>query len=240
MSESKKQKKDHPEDVSILRLDLKGDFVTLINKGTHAVKLENWQLKSVTGSQEFTFPKDTTLHPGGTITVWSGKESDHKNNPPISFGWTKQYIWNDKGDTAQIVNPKGKIIQSVEEKPPKQEHHTITIEELDLRGEFVTLMNRSNKDIKIGGWILKSLVGSQGFVFPSDTLLQAGCTVTVWSGRESDGKDHPPNSFAWTKKYIWNDKGDTAALYNSDGDLVVFKQEVPIKVPDHVNPSDIK
>jgi len=40
-------------------------------------------------------------------------------------------------------------------------------------------------------------------------------------------KNNPPSSLAWTKKYIWNDKGDGATLYNAKGDLISYAKEFP-------------
>jgi hypothetical protein len=46
-----------------------------------------------------------------------------------------------------------------------------------------------------------------------------------------DKKDHPPVSVFWTKKFIWNNKGDTAVLYNAEGDLVDHVTQSGIKIP---------
>jgi len=44
---------------------------------------------------------------------------------------------------------------------------------------------------------------------------------------DADKKHNPPNSVMWTKKYIWNNKGDGAALYDSAGELLSYTIEFP-------------
>jgi hypothetical protein len=66
--------------------------------------------------------------------------------------------------------------------------------------------------------------------------LVAGSTITVWSGKEADKKECPPNSMFWTKRFMWNDNGDAAALYNASGSLVSYQQYFPVKVKQFVQP----
>eukprot|EP01126_Amoeba_proteus_P012521 TRINITY_DN1515_c0_g1_i2.p1 TRINITY_DN1515_c0_g1~~TRINITY_DN1515_c0_g1_i2.p1 ORF type:complete len:107 (-),score=15.50 TRINITY_DN1515_c0_g1_i2:53-373(-) len=91
---------------------------------------------------------------------------------------------------------------------------------LDLIGDFVTILNQGSQAEDLGGWTLKSVRGSQLFRFPDDFQLLPGYTVTVWSGSNADKKNHPPTSLFWTKKFVWNNNGDSAVLYNREGDLV--------------------
>ncbi len=107
----------------------------------------------------------------------------------------------------------------------------MVVETLDLKGELVTILNQSLKETDISGWILSSGVGDQTFTFPDKTILKPGASTNVWSGKDSDTKDHHPYSFGWTKRYIWKDSGDFAALYDSQGNLVHQKIEFPVKVP---------
>jgi len=217
-------------------MSLKGDYVTIINTSTEGVDISGYILESVVGrDQEFTFPSETTLPAGASCTVWSGRGSDQKHNPPVSFFWTKKNIWNDDGDKAVLKDKDGRVLDSVEEKPPVYEGH-LEIQELNLVGDYVTIINKTNKDSDISGYCLKSVIGSQSFIFPPGTELKAGCTITVWSGRDSDKRNAPPSSLAWTKRFIWNDSGDCCALYNSAGELVSVKQYFPVKIPEKITP----
>ncbi len=90
--------------------------------------------------------------------------------------------------------------------------------------------NSFSKSVDISGWILKSKVGSQQFIFPEKTILESGSSTVIWSGKSSDQKNLPPHSFSWTKRNIWNDAGDVAVLLKSDGKTEVSSLDVsPIK-----------
>jgi len=233
-----KKAKDNEKIISLMKLDLKREFVTILNSATHDVDISEWKLFSVKGKQTFVFPKGTVMKSGASINVWSGKDS-HKRSFPAngSFAWTEKFIWNDKGDTAQLVNKEGKVVDEKEDHPPAHDG-TLTIEHLDLVGEVVTLINTAFVDQDISGFILRSLVGPQTFVFPENTVLKSGSTVVVHSGKGSDSKAHPPLSFHWTNKNIWNNKGDIAALYNKEGHLVCSKHEFPDRVPHFIKFGD--
>lgn len=99
----------------------------------------------------------------------------------------------------------------------------------------MTILNQSKKEVDISGWIISSGVGDQMFTFPEKTLLKPGASTNVWSGKGSDSKDHPPHSFSWTKRYVWKDAGDFAALYDAQGDLVHQKIEFPVHVPKSIS-----
>jgi len=237
IKETKREEKKSRESqtVSILKLDLKKEFVTILNYTAHDVDVSEWKLLSVKGHQTFSFPKGTVMQSGSSINVWSGKDS-HKRNFPAngSFAWTEKFVWNDKGDVAQLLNKEGKVVDEKEDHPPAHDG-TITIEHLDLQGEVVTIINSGPHDQDISGWVVRSLVGPQTFIFKNDTVLKAGATCVLWSGKESDAKDHPPHSFFWTKKSIWNNHGDTAALFTKEGKLVCSKHEFPDTVPHQID-----
>jgi len=235
--ESKREEKKPKEaqQVSIVKLELKKEFVTILNHTAQDVDVSEWKLLSVKGSQTFPFPKGTILKGGCSMNIWSGKDSHKRNHPPNgSFAWTEKFIWNDKGDTAQLVNKEGKVVDEKEDHPLVHDG-TISIEHLDLEGEYVTILNSGHENQNISGWILKSLVGKQSFTFPKDSEIKSGCTVVIWSGKEADHKEHHPISFHWVNKNIWNNSGDVAALYNHEGNLVCSQREFPDKIPHHIN-----
>jgi len=233
--DTKKPKAHENGHISIQHLDLVGDFVTIINTGLDTVDISEWKLKSLVGSQSFSFPKGTPLNAGCSVTVWSGPHSETKGHPPSSFHWTKKSIWNDKGDSAELLNAEGKSVSKKEEKPPKYEA-SMAIQKLDLIGDFVTIVNKGSKDQDLTNWFIKSIIGSQRFVFPKGTVLKCGTTISVWSGKEADKRQNPPTSYFWTKKFIWNNDGDSCALYNAEGDVVSSHSEFPVTIASHVAP----
>jgi competence protein ComEC len=87
-----------------------------------------------------------------------------------------------------------------------------------LDTEVVTIKNNGSEDVNMAGWTLVSVEGNQTFDFPSNFVLRAGSTVNVTSG--GNAIDNPPSHLKWTGAYIWNNSGDTAQLFNSQGELV--------------------
>jgi competence protein ComEC len=94
----------------------------------------------------------------------------------------------------------------------------VSITSVDLDSEVVKVKNNGTEDINMSGWKLVSVEGNQTYDFPSNFILNAGSTVYVTSGKTA--LDNPPNYLKWTGSYIWNNAGDTAQLYNSQGELV--------------------
>jgi endonuclease YncB( thermonuclease family) len=94
---------------------------------------------------------------------------------------------------------------------------SVVIASVDLKGEVVVIENRGKEAVDLGGWKLVSEVGNQVFAFPAGTSLPAGGTLKVVSGPNARPG---PGVLVWTKGYIWNNDGDTAALYDAAGKLV--------------------
>lgn len=85
----------------------------------------------------------------------------------------------------------------------------------DLAAETVGIKNTSNSNISMTGWYLISVEGNQRYDFPDGYILKGGATVYITSG--SKAKTQSPTYLKWTTTNIWNNSGDIARLYNSDG-----------------------
>lgn len=95
---------------------------------------------------------------------------------------------------------------------------------LDLEEDYVRITNVTEAVMPLKNWSLLSDTGSQLYDFPKRLKLKPGESVEVWSGRDS-GKHHdPPHSFAWTKRFIWNNKGDKALLLDDKAHLVAVTE----------------
>ncbi|MGA3602140.1 MBL fold metallo-hydrolase [Lysinibacillus agricola] len=95
--------------VEIVSKDLAGEIVGIKNNGNEAVSLKDWQLLSIEGNQAFNFP-NVSLQPGKTIYVTSGTNAREGQN---YLKWTKQQIWLNDGDAAQLRNAKGEMISEL-------------------------------------------------------------------------------------------------------------------------------
>jgi competence protein ComEC len=101
---------------------------------------------------------------------------------------------------------------------PEPQPADLAITGVDLDAEVVTIKNNGSADIDMTGWKLVSVEGTQTFDFPANYVLTSGSTVRVTSGQNAI--DSPPNYLKWTGSYIWNNNGDAAQLFNSQGELV--------------------
>ena len=88
----------------------------------------------------------------------------------------------------------------------------------NLNDEYIVLKNIGGTSINLEGGIMKDKE-NHTYVFPSFELLP-GATVTIRTG---SGTDTATDLYWGSKRAIWNNKGDTAYLYDANGDLVDTK-----------------
>lgn len=93
---------------------------------------------------------------------------------------------------------------------------TVYITDLNLKDEWVNITNKETKALCIKGWKITDGCGRDIFIFPPYTL-KSKSTVTLYTGKGTK----TANSLFWgMKRDVWDDKGDTAHLYNTQGQLV--------------------
>ena len=115
--------------------------------------------------------------------------------------------------------PESEIVDMLEKgkyKPTTSisERPAVKIVSIQYRGpnEYVLIKNVGDVPVNLRGWKLYS-EGGQWYTFP-EVILQPGETVSVHSGPSASGP------LVWTKRYVWNDRGDKASLYDANGRLV--------------------
>jgi len=79
------------------------------------------------------------------------------------------------------------------------------------KDEYVVIANLGMEPVDLEGWILWS-GGGQRFVFPA-LVLEPGQKISIHSGPAATG-------LVWSTRYVWNNEGDEARLYNNRGVLV--------------------
>lgn len=134
----------------------------------------------------------TDLH-GSIIAISDGSQ--------IRFKYKKE---NPEG----VQNLKYNIIK---------EKYNIEIKNIDLEEEIIILKNNTNESIDLSGWKLVSIKGAQVYNFPRGTVLKPGKTIKIVSGKNAQTG---PDTLLWTRDYVWNNDGDSAALYDNRGKLV--------------------
>ncbi len=97
----------------------------------------------------------------------------------------------------------------------------IIISEVKLIKDYVALKNNSNSAVNLKGWhIIDTTPTNQKrheFVFKKDFFLAVDAEVKIWSGI---GNEDANNIYQNRKAKIWNNPGDTATLYDTNGNEV--------------------
>lgn len=144
------------------------------------------------------------------------------NGDTIKFEKTGQTIASNtppsKNTSADASTPSSS--QDSAQPVPAASSGSVEIANIDLSGEVVTIQNSSSKAVNLTAWKLVSEEGNQTYTFPSSTILPAGATLRVVSGKNAKPGT---NALVWTESNIWNNDGDPGALYNAQGQLVSRK-----------------
>ena len=84
-------------------------------------------------------------------------------------------------------------------------------------GEYVILKNSSSEAIAIGGWRLCDLA-NHCFRFPAGATVEGGGRVLIHTGA---GQPDGERFYMGRRQAVWNNDGDTATLYDSEGATVL-------------------
>jgi hypothetical protein len=110
-----------PPQVSMC-LDLDDEELHITNDDTvNELILTGWRIREVTDNNLFTFVEDRscrasmngfTLAAGATVIITSGEDPEH-DPPDYIAGWC-DFVWNNDGDTARLINPETGVVQTAE------------------------------------------------------------------------------------------------------------------------------
>lgn len=81
--------------------------------------------------------------------------------------------------------------------------------------EQVTIVNRGQIAQPLTGWALASLHGLEVFRFPDGTVLAPEREIRVLSGEGA--RPSAPQDLVWTRHSVWNNRSDTAILFDNSG-----------------------
>lgn len=90
--------------LEIVSVDLSSEKVVIKNNSNEAINLHGHVLVSVVGNQRYTFPS-YNLASGSTVSVYSGRGSG-------DLKWTGGYIWNNDGDSAELLDSNGDLLDT--------------------------------------------------------------------------------------------------------------------------------
>ncbi|NYT06912.1 MAG: lamin tail domain-containing protein [Methanomicrobiales archaeon] len=108
--------------------------------------------------------------------------------------------------------------------PPDPASSPVYLSDLSLTGEYVKVTNQGWEPVTMTGWRISNREGrtirfidwrlDDGTLFTYE--LRGHSTVTIYSGCEGS----PSRTRLYWPQEIWNDRGDTAYLYNPENILV--------------------
>ena len=93
---------------------------------------------------------------------------------------------------------------------------TVYVSDLSLKDEWIKVTNKGSSPVSLSGWKIEDEGRKHTYIFPSYTL-DAGSTVTVYTKM---GTNSATELYWGSSSLIWNNDGDTAAIYDNSGQLV--------------------
>ena len=93
--------------ISALNYGGNPEYIRITNQ-ERAQNMTGWKIRSVVGEQWYTFPSGYILGEGAHVDVVSN--SNAVNNPPTQLLWTKQAVWHDSGDKAELRDTRDRVI----------------------------------------------------------------------------------------------------------------------------------
>ena len=113
-----------------------------------------------------------------------------------------------KGATESVPQYHEVVISYVNYNPPGND--------LEGEGEYVVIENIGISDVDMTGWQLRD-AADHTYTFPNGFVLKAGAEVRVHTG---SGTDTETDLYWGRRQAVWNNNGDTAYLYDAEGNLV--------------------
>ncbi|MEZ5335219.1 MAG: lamin tail domain-containing protein [Methanolobus sp.] len=92
----------------------------------------------------------------------------------------------------------------------------VIISGISLSDEWVSIQNSGASSVSMEGWTVTDDGNTHAYIFP-DFILDSGATVTLHT---ETGVDNETDLYWESSRSIWNNDGDIASLYDSDGNLV--------------------
>jgi competence protein ComEC len=84
-------------------------------------------------------------------------------------------------------------------------------------GEYAILSNQGSQPLDISRWTLCDLA-RHCFTFPEDSMIRAGGQVVLFTG---SGLNDGMRFYMGSRSAVWNNRGDTATLFDRSGQLIV-------------------
>ena len=86
--------------------------------------------------------------------------------------------------------------------------------------EYVKITNKGKTAVNMKGWKITDKGTKHTYKFSSSYTLKSKATVTLYTGK---GRNTATKLYWGRVAHVWNNEGDTAYLYNTQGKLVSSK-----------------
>jgi micrococcal nuclease len=87
--------------------NLEGEWVDIVNGGFTEISMRGWVLKDESSRHRYAFPDDFVIAPQGVVRIRTGCGPD---DDETLYWCNGSAIWNNTGDTAFLLDPKGNIV----------------------------------------------------------------------------------------------------------------------------------
>lgn len=99
--------------VKIAQLSVSGESVLIVNNDDKGIDMTGWKLVEWNHNRTYTFPDGFILESGKSVRIVSGPLA--MSQPPQQLLWTKDSVWENRGDKAILYNKDGAVKSSVDE-----------------------------------------------------------------------------------------------------------------------------
>ena len=98
------------------RKEALGEFVRIANVSDQSLDVSGYSIADRDGHR-YEFPS-AQLRPGYVLTLVTGEGQDRRDHAgPVTLYWNRRAgVWNDRGDTAYLRDPKGEVVDRFEYK----------------------------------------------------------------------------------------------------------------------------
>uniref|UniRef100_A0A8B9RAH7 Lamin-L(III)-like n=1 Tax=Astyanax mexicanus TaxID=7994 RepID=A0A8B9RAH7_ASTMX len=131
-----------------------------------------------------------------------------------------------KHEGASGLSPSYKVSQH------SSSRGVVSIDEIDLMGNFIKLRNNSDTDQSLGGWVVrKRQSGTPDVVFkiPKSCILRAEDTVTIWSAG-AGVEPNPPTDLVLSGLKTWGAVSDVlVSLFNTHNEEAAERSVVCVQ-----------
>lgn len=154
--------------------------------------------------------KETVETPSGTLVRETVNGAVHE-----SFsGTNRQQVEQTARELRELMEEKRSRVEEFNRENQEQFEPRIKIEVQPEEDEYVELTNSDSREVDLKGWTLED-AADNAYTFPAVTL-SPGETLRLYTG---DGED-TGSTLYWGTSNVWNNKGDTATLYDSSGEEI--------------------